>query len=152
LDLIQGSIKANGISFVVEQDENIRLNNYPNELNQSLLNIYNNAKDALRSKNEEDRYIFMKVSKTKENITISIKDSAGGIPENIINNIFEPYFTTKHKSQGTGLGLSMTYKMITDGMSGTINVKNETYSYNGKKYNGANFIITLSDIAPTIQC
>lgn len=149
LNLIAGSIKANSIKFIVEQDENIRINNYPNELNQSLLNIYNNAKDALKVRDETDRYIFMNITKLKEYITITIKDSGGGIPENVINNIFEPYFTTKHKSQGTGLGLSMTYKMITDGMHGTINVKNETFIYNDNKYSGATFVITLQDIKTT---
>ena len=74
---------------------------------------------------------------------ISFKDNAGGISEDVIHNIFEPYFTTKHKSQGTGLGLSMTYKIIVDGMGGTIHIKNSEYIHNNEKFKGAEFIIKL---------
>ena len=74
---------------------------------------------------------------------IKFKDSGGGIPNDIIDKIFEPYFTTKHQSQGTGLGLHMIYDMITKGMDGTIVANNATYEYKGKNYTGAEFTITL---------
>ena len=68
---------------------------------------------------------------------IEIKDNAGGIKDEIINKVFEPYFTTKHQSQGTGLGLHMTYNLIVDGMKGTIIAQNDT------EFGGALFTITL---------
>lgn len=74
---------------------------------------------------------------------IVFKDNAGGIGESIIQNIFEPYFTTKHKSQGTGLGLHMTYNIIVNHMKGSIKVLNEEYEFDGKIYKGAKFIIKL---------
>ena len=65
------------------------------------------------------------------------------IYKDILPKIFEPYFTTKHKSQGTGLGLHMTYNLIVDGMAGTIEAYNVRYLHNGKNYTGAEFTITL---------
>ena len=86
---------------------------------------------------------FITTIKTNDKIVIKIKDNAGGIAKNIINKIFEPYFTTKHQSQGTGIGLHMTYNLIVDGMNGTIKASNTNYEYNSKVYNGAEFIISL---------
>ena len=58
------------------------------------------------------------------NAIITIEDNGGGIPEDIISKIYDPYFTTKHQSQGTGLGLHMSYKIITESMNGKLYVKN----------------------------
>ncbi|MEA2049419.1 MAG: HAMP domain-containing sensor histidine kinase, partial [Campylobacterota bacterium] len=81
--------------------------------------------------------------KIDKNVIIEIKDNGGGVPTDIIDKIFEPYFTTKHQSQGTGLGLHMTYHIITDGMQGTISVSNTKYIYKDIQYTGALFRITL---------
>jgi len=85
------------------------------------------------------------ISQTIQNneITITFKDNGGGISEEIIGRIFEPYFTTKYKSQGTGLGLNMSYNLIVNGMNGDIKVENEIYEFNGKSYTGAKFTITI---------
>ena len=66
-------------------------------------------------------------------LSIVFKDNAGGVDDKIKDKIFEPYFTTKHKSQGTGLGLSMTYKIIVEGMNGILEIKNTEYTFNNKK-------------------
>ena len=79
----------------------------------------------------------------KNNVIISIQDNAGGIPNDIINNIFEPYFTTKHKSQGTGLGLYMTHQMIHDHMNGKIEIVNNDFTYENDDYTGALFKVIL---------
>ena len=60
----------------------------------------------------------------KKEVIITIEDNAGGIPENILPHIFDPYFTTKHQSQGTGLGFYMSYKIVTDNLSGSLYAKN----------------------------
>ena len=125
-------------------DDSIEINGLPNGLIQSLVNIVNNAIDVLKTiENEDDRYIFIETKRKKDNVTITIRDSGGGIPEDIIDKIFDPYFTTKHKSQGTGLGLHMTYQIIHDHMQGTIEVRNKEFKYKGKSYKGAEFKIVL---------
>ncbi len=68
---------------------------------------------------------------------IRINDNAGGIDESIIDRIFEPYFTTKHKSQGTGIGLYMSQEIVSKHMYGEITIKNRYFNYNNKSYTGA---------------
>lgn len=143
LNLVEGTIKNNDIEVILDIDNNININGYENELIQCLINIFNNAKDALLENNIEEKYIFISILEDRKNVIIKIKDNAGGIKENIIARIFEPYFTTKHQSQGTGLGLHMTYKLIIEGMNGTIIANNITYNYKGKEYTGAEFTINL---------
>jgi len=144
LKLVDSTIKNHHLDVVLSLNEDINVHGYPNELIQCFINIFNNAKDALIENNEEnDRYIFISQEIIDNHVIIKFKDNAGGIPEDIINKIFEPYFTTKHQSQGTGLGLHMTYNLIVDGMSGTIEAHNINYEYNGKEYTGAEFTISL---------
>jgi signal transduction histidine kinase len=83
------------------------------------------------------------VIKNNDIIEISFKDSAGGIDSNIINKIFEPYFTTKHQSIGTGIGLYMTNQIISKHLKGMISVKNVNYTYENKKLFGCEFKISL---------
>jgi PAS domain S-box-containing protein len=142
LHLVEGAIKNNDITIVKNIQEDIIINSYPNELTQCFINIFNNAKDALKDI-KNDRYYFISAKIENNEVVIVFKDNAGGIPEDILPHIFEPYFTTKHQSQGTGLGLSMTYNLITSGMNGTIEAENINYEYKGNKYIGAEFIITL---------
>jgi len=145
LHLVEASSKNNNISVILDLNESINIDGYENELTQCLINIFNNAKDALNEHDIEEKYIFIttKLDENNKNAIIEIKDNAGGIPNDILPKIFEAYFTTKHQSQGTGLGLNMTYKLITEGMNGTIEAVNTTYLYKNKKYSGAMFIITL---------
>ena len=72
-----------------------------------------------------------------------MKDNAEGIPEDILPKIYEPYFTTKHQSQGTGLGLHMTYRLITEAMNGKIETTNVEFKYENKLYKGVEFKIIL---------
>ncbi|MCK5110042.1 MAG: PAS domain-containing sensor histidine kinase [Arcobacteraceae bacterium] len=149
--LVEGTIKSNHINMILTIDENIEVDGYENELTQCMINIFNNAKDALIGNLEDNRLMFIsssvKNSETSQergqNVVIKIKDNAGGIPKDILPKIFEPYFTTKHQSQGTGLGLHMTYNLIVNGMNGTIEAHNVSYNYDNQKYTGAEFIITL---------
>ncbi|MEA3353606.1 MAG: transporter substrate-binding domain-containing protein [Campylobacterota bacterium] len=143
ISLVEGSIKSNNIGLVLDIEDDITINGYPNELIQCFINIFNNSKDALIDIDEENRFLFITTFIENNKAVIVFKDSAGGIPADILPNIFEPYFTTKHKSLGTGLGLHMTYNLIVDGMNGRVDAKNESYKYNGKDYKGALFKITL---------
>ncbi|MEA3354664.1 MAG: ATP-binding protein [Campylobacterota bacterium] len=142
LNIIKASLKTNHIEHI-EQLDDVEIESYENELIQALNNIINNSKDALKEFDIEDKLIFIKSFKSDNSVTITIHDNAGGISEDIIEKIFEPYFTTKHQSQGTGLGLYMTHKIIEESMGGTIEVKNIDYQYNSKNYRGVKFIIVL---------
>ena len=117
LNLVNGSIKNNNINIVLNIQEDIQIDGYENELTQCLINIFNNAKDALKETIEDNRMIFISTVTTNDKAIIKIKDNAGGIPDDVLPKIFDPYFTTKHQSQGTGLGLHMTYNLIVDGMN-----------------------------------
>ncbi|WP_128998451.1 ABC transporter substrate-binding protein [Malaciobacter molluscorum] len=144
LVLLDSIFKTNFINVVLNIDKTLYVNTYKNELTQALLNILNNASDAYKEKKTvEDKYIFIDAYKQNNSAVITIKDNAGGIPENIIENIFEPYFTTKHKSDGTGIGLYMTYQIINEHIYGKIEAFNCRYSYNNRLYKGAVFKITI---------
>ena len=117
--------------------------NLENELTQALLNIINNAKDALLINNIENKYIFITTYVKEDKLHIKIKDNAGGIPLEIINKIYEPYFTTKFKAQGTGIGLYMSKTIIEKHMKGSIKVSNTRFTYNGIDYEGACFDVIL---------
>ena len=142
IKLLEGMFNKNDIKIVFEKELDIKVFNYENEFTQALINIFNNAKDAL-VKIEGKRYIFINIGADDKHVFITIKDNGGGIEESIINNIFEPYFTTKHKSQGTGIGLYMTHQIIENNMKGKIEVKNINYTYNEIEYRGASFRIKL---------
>ncbi len=144
LNLINGSIKNNNIHMIMNLQEDIKIDGYQNELTQCLINIFNNAKDVLKEKVENNRLIFISTFASEDKAMIKIKDNGGGIPKDILPKIFDPYFTTKHQSQGTGLGLHMIYNLIVDGMGGTVEAHNINYEYDGQEYIGAEFEITLS--------
>ena len=145
LNLVDGSIKKYDISLILNFDDKLEIDGYSNELTQCFINIFNNSKDAFNESidNTEYKLLFISTSKVDDKVIITIKDNAGGIPNDILPKIYEPYFTTKHMSQGTGLGLHMTYNMIVDGMGGGIDIHNTNFEYQGKKYNGTEVIISL---------
>jgi len=142
-NLIEPVIKINEIQLFIDIDKSIEFYGYPNELLQCFINIFNNSKDAFKQNDELYKLVFIKIYKIENELKIVFKDNAGGIDNDIITKIFEPYFTTKHQTQGTGLGLHMTYNLITSHMKGIISVKNDKFDYNLKTYKGVLFTITL---------
>lgn len=142
-------IKAQFISKNIEIIQNIEdfnLLSIENELIQVLINILNNARDVLITKMNQRRLIFVNTKKNDSNIVIEIKDNAGGIPEDIMDRIFEPYFTTKHQSQGTGIGLYMSEEIIKTHLNGILSVQNAFYVHDEIEYTGAKFVISISNI------
>lgn len=108
------------------ENEELLIYGYENEFKQVLLNLINNAKNKIIKKEKElnKKYkIDVNIQRCKNYNTIEIIDNAGAIDENIINSIFQPYFTTK--KDGTGLGLYMAKVIIEDKMKGTINARND---------------------------
>ncbi|RXJ88518.1 hypothetical protein CRV01_12275 [Arcobacter sp. CECT 8983] len=144
LHLITSKIKSSKINLTKKID-NISITTLEGELTQVLLNIFNNAIDALNQNDIEDKQLYILVYKENNNIVISIKDSAGGVPKKLQTRIFEPYFTTKHKSQGTGIGLYMSSQIITKHLHGTIKLSNEQFILNNNTYFGADFKIIFPE-------
>ncbi len=145
ISLVDSFFKNFNIDIILELEEGIFINSLANEFSQAFINILNNAKDAivLNLKDNEYGLIKIKTKKIDNFIEISILDNAKGIKKDILNKIFEPYFTTKHKYQGTGLGLYMTRKIINSSMGGEITVQNKKFVHNQKKYEGAEFKIKI---------
>ncbi|RXJ89789.1 histidine kinase [Arcobacter sp. CECT 8983] len=128
--------------ITVEKDiEDVKLINYESELIQVIMNILSNSKDAFVERQLDTRIIFIKTRVKEDSIFITIKDTAGGIPNSIVEKIFNPYFTTKHQYQGTGIGLFMCQEIISKHMNGDISVSNEKFTYKDKEFIGAQFIL-----------
>lgn len=142
LSLVTSKLKNRDIQIIKSKDE-ITVLGLKNEFIQVILNIINNAIDAFETLKDSDKYIFINSYKENENLILTIKDNASGIKEEIINRIFEPYFTTKHKSQGTGIGLYMSLEIIKKHMHGELLVSNKEYIYNNNKCKGAEFKIII---------
>ena len=141
--ILESVLNNNQIKLISSLEDDLVVAGHENELMQAFINIINNAKDAIRENNhnENERLIFIATSKKDDYLELTIKDSGGGVPKDIIPRIFEPYFTTKHQSVGTGIGLYMTGKIITERHNATIMVENTEYEYASKIYKGAMFTI-----------
>lgn len=141
LDLISVQLNTKDI-FIIKDVQDIEVFSYENELIQALINILNNARDELINK-DYDKYIFIDINKNNNQLKIVIKDNAGGVKKENLSKIFNPYFTTKDKTQGTGIGLYITQEIILQ-LNGEISVRNVDFDYNKEKYRGAEFTITLN--------
>jgi signal transduction histidine kinase len=142
-NILHSALTHNNITLIESLQDDAVINGYENELMQALINIINNSRDAIKENvdNDDDKIIFVSTKSVDGGFEISVKDTGGGIPRNIIPRIFEPYFTTKHQSIGTGIGLSMTYKIVTQRHNASIVAENIDFTYNEKTYRGALFTI-----------
>ena len=143
IKLVKANLDKNFIT-VIENIEDKTIYSYENLLLQVLINIINNATDALKEIEIKEKFIFIDVCTKDNKLLISIKDNGGGISKEIIDRIFEPYFTTKHESVGTGLGLYMSFEIITKQLDGNIFAENLTFKHDDKTYDGACFNIELN--------
>ncbi|MGB0990777.1 MAG: sensor histidine kinase, partial [Halarcobacter sp.] len=128
---------------VIEDLHDVQLNCLENELKQVIMNLLNNSKDALEQRDDHRRLIFIDIYEENDNAIFFIKDTGGGIPSDVINNIFKPYFSTKDKDQGTGIGLYMSIEMVEKHMNGQLLVENESFIYDSISYKGACFKIII---------
>lgn len=135
LDIVKGTVHLYHIKININVEKDLECNGYLEELQQVILTILNNAIEALVLKKIPSGEIFIDAYKQDNNIVINIQDNALGIDIKYLNKVFEPYFTTKQKSQGTGLGLYMAKMIIENGLEGVLNVEN--------KLNGACFTIKI---------
>ncbi len=132
LTIQSATLKNQGIEVEI-QGKDFTVNGYESEFKQVVLNIINNAKDAIKEKQIKNG----KISITIDKPYVIIEDNAGGIPQEIIDRVFEPYFTTKEQGKGTGIGLYMSKMIIEQNMNGMLSVENTP--------TGAKFKIKLED-------
>lgn len=135
LEIVKHNMKYNyvDIKINIEKGTPLKVYGYENEFMQAILNIINNAKDALLNNNEKNRFIFVDIKKRATNLIIDISDNGPGIDKETVNKIFLQYYTTKQS--GHGIGLYMTKLIIEDKMNGKIRYKH--------KENGSCFRIKL---------
>ena len=124
--IIDKSLSNNNIAVENIFDSNTKISVFSKELMQVLINLLNNAKDALLENREENRKIINKIYETDSDIIIEIYNNGGSISDDILEKIFEAYFSTKNKKNGTGLGLYMCKTIIESHLNGKIYVKNST--------------------------
>ena len=139
LTILKKMIEQQDIKIKVDVPIKYKVLGVSNELSQVIINLIQNAKDAFIQNNIQNKEIFITLkeeqSSNKKYALLEIKDNAGGIKDENIEKIFEPYFTTKHKSQGTGLGLFMSKMIVEKSLEGEISHKNLD--------NGSVFTITI---------
>ena len=137
INIISGTLSHHHIKLIneIDYESQLKIKLPLGELSQVLINIINNAKDILIERKIQSPWIRIVTTSQNNNAVISIEDNAGGIPESVLAKVFNPYFTTKHSSQGTGLGLHMSYKIVSESLSGKL------YCKNGQ--NGAIFFIEI---------
>ncbi len=141
LSLIRKDLKKAKITLHTSLGKGITLLGVSNELTQVFINLLQNAKEALLETDEEKRKIFVQITDSHNEVLLSVQDNAKGIEEDKLEKIFEPYFSTKHASQGTGLGLFMSKMIIQQSLGGSITASNHE--------GGALFTITLPKKEPS---
>jgi signal transduction histidine kinase len=123
LSLMEGSFNQRQIRIEVEAKDDPLIHGYPNEFSQVLLNILNNARDAFAGKGIAAPRVTVRLFAENGRTIVTVADNAGGIPEETLAKIFDPYFTTKGP-QGTGIGLYMAKSIIEKNMHGTLTALN----------------------------
>jgi C4-dicarboxylate-specific signal transduction histidine kinase len=141
LSLLKSRLYDQNINVVVENDD-ILFETLETELLHVFINIINNAIDAFEAQ-EDKKYLFIKTQIKDDTVKITIKDNAGGINKEIMSRIFDPYFTTKESSKGTGIGLYICKEIVVKHLYGNIDVENVSYEYEGKQCMGCEFTIEL---------
>ncbi len=124
ISFLQDSFKNYGITIYYDDKSDLEIFGYENEFAQVLINIFNNSKDAILRKKRNGGFIRVGVEHMgKDSAMITITDNGGGASEEIINRAFEPYFTTKEKKDGTGIGLYMSKMIVENSMEGSIRME-----------------------------
>ncbi len=142
LNIIQASLVADKIAIIEEYDSPDEIEVYDTELLQVILNLLKNSQDNFKEKKTKDPYIKIMTDEKR----ISICDNGGGIPEDVIEKIFDPYFSTKGEKNGTGLGLYMSKTIVERHHDGTLSVENHDDAHGAVL--GACFTIELGTSSP----
>ncbi len=133
LFILDASLNSKGIRVDSQLERGLMVSGFPNQFAQAMLNLLVNAKEKLQERSAGGGFIQLHLAQEGDNVGLSVADNGGGIPEDILPKIFDPYFTTKE--QGSGIGLYMTKMIIERNMRGTIRADNDG--------EGARFTIAL---------
>ncbi len=137
LSIIGNSLKAHNIILIQHKNAKKKIEYFSNEMMQVLLNIFKNAEDNFMAKKAQDATIWIRTEDTEYGVDIEICDNGGGIDEKFISKIFDPYFSTKQKKNGTGLGLYMSQTIVREHHNGRLSAHNTG--------DGVCFTISLND-------
>ncbi len=135
INIVSAQLKSHDIVVKYDHTEKLEFFGYKSELQQVILNIISNAKDAIIENKSTIRRIEISTTSNNNELCITIEDTGGGIPANIMDRIFEPYYTTKEQGKGTGIGLYMSKQIIERHMDGELRCENSGF--------GAKFTIKL---------
>ena len=124
ITLIGSTLNHNNINIEYKPNGEINVIGFPNEFSQVILNIITNSKDAIVDNKIDEGKVSIEIKSNETHGLIIIKDNAGGIPLNLIEKVFDPYFTTKEEGKGTGIGLYMSKIIIEKNMNGKLYVDN----------------------------
>lgn len=124
INIIHSSYDEKSIKLVKNYNCSEKLHIYPSQFSQVILNLLKNAEDVLVEKNIKDPKVIINTYKKNDSYILEINDNGGGIKEEHLNKIFDPYFSTKMKRDGTGLGLYMSKTIIEDHCNGTLEIEN----------------------------
>lgn len=139
VNIMKGQLEQNRIELSIDIGEDVWVIGVQNEMDHVLLNLIANAQDEIIERKSEKRWIGVKAWKEEDCIVIAVEDSAGGVLKENLGKVFDPYFTTKHATMGTGIGLHMVRTIIERNFSGTISVHNT--------HEGAAFIMRIDEAA-----
>ena len=135
IKIVEVQLKNHNIKVEIDLSTDEKIKSYKKELSHVLLNLISNARDALDNIEKDDKWIKIYTQNDGNYIKIIVEDNGGGIAKEIKDRIFEPYFTTKDKSKGTGLGLYMSKKIVEERLGGVLEFENTK--------DGAKFVIKL---------
>jgi len=124
ISFVNTSFKNRGIDIELDIQDDITIEGFPNEYSQVLLNLLNNAKDVLVERYVKKPKVTIRLFREENRAVLTIRDNGGGIPEDIMDKIFEPYFSTKPDDKGTGIGLYMSKMIIENKGNGKLLAKN----------------------------
>ena len=125
LNIVKNSMQKSGIEITTDLNANTEFIMYPNEITQILLNLLKNSEDNFKEKKIQGAKIVIATLLRKDHAVIRIYDNGGGVPADIEKQIFEPYFSTKSDSLGTGLGLYMSKTIMEEHHNGTLSMENQ---------------------------
>ena len=135
INIVEASCRSHNIALEVNDSTPLKIQGFPGQYRQALLNIIGNAKDAIIERKVSQGKIAISLTRQVDKVLVTISDNAGGISEEVIDKIFDPYFTTR--PQGNGIGLYMTKMIVENNMHGNLKVRNSK--------DGAEFTISTPD-------